>query len=147
MLVKKKYLISILAIMLSIFTLFLFSSCSLFSKKLSDVLPEENVVSIERVTIDISSGEETRVTLSADKLDTFIDILGVLEYVKDYNIRGAKCIPFDEVQYLITYETYKVELREHYFTVYKEGKWQSSIRIKSIEPMGKYNSLNALFDE
>ena len=56
-------------------------------------------------------------------------------------------MPFDEVYYVITYETYKVEFSENKMTFYKDGEWQKQIRFNSISPMVKYNQLSALFDE
>ena len=143
---RQKVFANIMAIMLLICALFL-SSCSLLKGKISDELPKEEVLKIERVTQDVVTGGEVRVVLSADKIEAFFEILDDLTYVRYYNIRGVKCIPFDEISYVITYETHTVYLKEHQFAVYKNEQVQNSIRFKSVSPMDKYNELSALFDE
>ena len=144
---KKNFFQVVIAIMISISVMIL-SSCTLFGGKLKDELPDEKVVSIERVTVDVENGgEETTVALSTDKFDLFLGAVDELAYVKFYNIWGVKCMPLDEVFYVITYETYKIELSEHRMTFYKDGEWQKQIRFKSISPMESYNQLSALFDE
>ena len=146
MFAKRKSITVIVAIMMAVFTIFL-SSCTLFGGKLADEFPKLETIKIERVTFDETSGEETTVTLSAEKWDEFFDLLNDLKYVRYYNIRGVKCIPFDAVYYIITYEGYKVIIKEHQFALYKGDKCEKSIRFKNIEPMDKYNELSALFDE
>ena len=146
MLNKKSIYTVIIAIMLSICTIF-GASCSLFSGKIKDELPEENITKIERITVDFTNGDEESVALSADKIDMFMGVISQLEYVKYYNIRRLKYVPAEEVYYVITYETYKVELSEYRIVFYKDGEWQSKTRFKSISPMVKYNQLSALFKE
>ncbi len=143
----KKNIIAIVTIMLSIFTLFL-SSCALFGGKIADESPKEEVVSIEKITVDLTNGgEETIVELSEDKWDLFMDVLNELKYIKFYNIAGVKCMPFDEICYVITYETCTIRLNKHQFSVYKAGELQKSIRFKSINPSDRYDELSAFFDE
>ena len=122
------------------------SSCSVFGGKLSDEFPKENVVSIERITTDVVSGEEKSVTLWTDKIDEFFNILDDLTYVRYYNLRGLKYIPFDDVQYIITCETCTIRLSEHQFSVYKGEEVQKSMRFQSINPGDKYSQLKALFE-
>ena len=146
MLTKKSICVGVIAIMFSIYALFC-GSCSLFGRKIKDELPQENITSVERITVDVTNGEETSVALSSDRIDTFMSIVNGLEYVKYYNIRGVKCTPFDEVYYVITYETYKVELSENRITLYKDGEWQKQIRFAGIVSLNKYNQISALFEE
>ncbi len=143
--IKKSFFAYIMVLILSICVLFS-TSCSVFGGKLSDELPQENVLRIERITIDLTNGgEETSVNLSSEKIDEFFDILYDLEYVRYYNIRGVKCIPFDDVYYVITCETCTIRLAEHQFSVYKGEELQRSIRFQSINPSDKYNQLRELF--
>ena len=143
---KKSIYVYVVAMILLICTLFC-TSCSLFGGKIKDELPKEEVLKIERVMQDVVTGGEVRVVLSADKIEAFFEILDDLTYVRYYNIRGVKCIPFDEISYVITYETHTVYLKEHQFAVYKNEQVQNSIRFKSISPIAKYNQLSALFEE
>ena len=147
MFAKKNIFKTMVALTLSVCVV-IFSSCALFGGKIKDKLPDEEVVSIERVTVDATNGgEETAVALSTDKWDTFFGIIEELEYVKFYNILGVKQIPLDEVFYVITYETYKIEFSEHRITFYKDGEWQKQTRFSSISPMESYNQLTTLFNE
>ena len=145
MFAKRKSFTAIVVIMMTVCTVFL-SSCKLFGGKLADEFPKLETINIERVTFDETSGTETTMALSAEKWEAFFDIVNELKYVRYYNIRGVKYIPFDAVYYVITYENYKVILKEHQFALYKGDVCEKSIRFKSINPIEKYNELNALFE-
>ena len=122
-----------------------FSSCSIFSTNLRNELPDDEIVSIVKVTVD-ESGEETQVALSAEKISIFNDFLKELKYSKKRNWLGVKTDIWDSEYFLITYENHTVKFSEHHFILRTNDEVKTSLMLDGVFPDETFKELFQLFD-
>lgn len=133
-----RYCISIFCVIL----LLLLTSCSAVTNK----LPNEDIVSVVRVTSNLNGGEETELVLSEEKISQFSEYISALKYKKYNNIFKVKTEIYDSVAYVITYDSYTVKLSEHHLIVYRDGVYESKISFSSIKPSDTFAEIDKLFE-
>lgn len=146
MLLKRKTLIGISIALVLVIALAV-TLWGLFSpKRLTHVLPDEQVVRVAKVLTD-ETGAETETELSGEKIDSFIASLEDLSYTKYHNFRGIKTSVFDSVHYLITYEQgYTVKLSAHHLYVLHNGETETKLTLDGIRPEAEWGALVQLFE-
>lgn len=138
----KKTILSIVASVLMCL-LFLLTSCSVDNLVMSE-LPDEEIVNVVKLVVD-ENGEETEIELSEEKISQFYDYLSVLKYKKKSNIFGIKSREFDDVRYIITYDSYTVKFSEHYLLVLHNGENEKEISFSTIIPGDTFEQIDELF--
>ena len=144
--IKRNSLVIHLALsFIVIISLLLFSSCSLFRFDLQNELPNDEIVSIVKVTID-EFGVETQVELSEEKIVSFYDSLKELKYSKKRNWLGVKTDIWDSEYFLITYENHTVKFSEHHFILRTNDEVKTTLMLDGVSPNETFKELFKLFD-
>ena len=90
------------------------SSCAFLLPKVSDKLPNEEIVKVEKVT-EITYDNIVYQELPEEKIPQFKENLQKLKYRKWYNWKGLLLAFSDDEWVLITYENFTVHLGEKKF--------------------------------
>ena len=90
------------------------SSCAFLLPKVSDKLPNEEIVKVEKVT-EITYDNIVYQELPEEKIPQFKENLQKLKYRKWYNWKGLLLAFSDDEWVLITYENFTVHLGENKF--------------------------------
>ncbi len=138
----KKNVLSIIASVMVVL-LFLLTSCSV-DNSVIDALPDEEIVNVIKLVVE-ENGEETEIELSEEKISQFYDYLSILKYKKKSNIFGIKSREFDDVRYIITYDSYTVKFSEHYLLVLHNGENEKEISFSNIRPSDTFEKIDELF--
>lgn len=141
----KKFSLTVLLLASILSMLLSLSSCAFLLPKVTDKLPNEEIVKIEMVT-EISFDNLERQKLSQEKAALFKDGLEELRYKKWVNWMGVKCRPLDFVWFVITYESYTVELGEHHILIIK-GEERNRTTLSGVYPQHTFDEMFALFED
>ena len=141
----KKLSLSILLLATVVSILVSLSSCAFLLPKVSDKLPDEEIIKVEKVT-EITYDNIVYQELPEEKMVQFEEYLGKLRYMKRYNIFGYKCFIRDSEQILITYETHTVKLGEHTIRITK-GEETSRTILSGVYPKDTFAEMFELFED
>ena len=141
----KKLSLSILLLATVVSILVSLSSCAFLLPKVSDKLPDEEIIKVEKVT-EITYDNIVYQELPEEKMVQFEEYLGKLRYMKRYNIFGYKYSITDSEEIRITYESYTVELGEHNMTVRSDNRtdW---LQLDGIYPEDTFAEMFELFED
>lgn len=123
------------------------SSCAFLLPKVSEKLPDEEIIKVEKVT-EISYDNVLYQELPQEKLAQFKDYLKELRYKKWINWRGLKLFYHDEERIHITYESFTVQLGEKTFAMRlrDSGEIKDSFTIDTLYPKDNLAKMFALFE-
>ena len=141
----KKLSLSILLLATVVSILLSLSSCAFLLPKVSDKLPDEEIIKVEKVTVRGWEPNEI-VELPQDKIDDFNDHLQELRYRKWINWKRVKTRPSDLIWFLITYETHTVKLGEYVIHVTK-GEETSWTILSGVYPKDTFAEMFELFED
>ena len=110
----KKLSLSILLLATVVSILVSLSSCAFLLPKVSDKLPDEEIIKVEKVT-EITYDNIVYQELPEEKIPQFKENLQKLKYRKWYNWKGLLLAFSDDEWVLITYENFTVQLGEKKF--------------------------------
>lgn len=147
MALKKRTKIILLS-MVIIFALILSSICYLyFPRRFVKLLPDEQIISIQRRTYDNTNGHEILVDLTEKEILVFCDLIKDFKYVKRYNFFQRRAQRWDLRDYIITYENCTVTFCRYSFFLYNANdNTSTSLQFVDLYPNGNYTQLNLLFD-
>ena len=143
--IKKIFLaVSVLAILIS--TVLSVSSCALILPKVTEKLPDEEIV---KVILSVDSiSDEVTAELSEEKIAQFSSYIHELRYEKYINWHGLLYRPMSEIEkcFIITYENHTVKLGKHDLVVMKDEEILVSIVLSGIYPEDTFAEMFALFE-
>ena len=145
--IKRIFIIVSVVLILSSNVLTL-SSCTLILPKVSEKLPDEEIVKVEKVT-EFPSDNIVYQELPQEKVAQFKKYLQELHYKKWINWRGLLLAYYDEERFLITYENFTVQIGEKRFIVrtLDENEIQEQFTIDVLYPEDTLSKMFALFED
>ena len=144
----KKFFIVLSIGLILISNVLSFSACTLILPKISDKLPDEEIVKIEKVT-EFDYDNIVHQELSQEKVAQFKEYLQELHYRKWINWRGLLLGYYDEERFLITYENFTVQIGEKRFIVrtLDENEIQEQFTIDMLYPEDTLSKMFTLFED
>ena len=121
------------------------SSCAFLLPKVSDKLPDEEIIKVEAVTKN-SYGNISYRELSEEKMVKFKEALQNLRYRRWYNLHGFLYRPIDNSWILITYQNYTVELGDVHMLI-ANGTDSEWITLVGIYPQDTFAEMFELFED
>ena len=144
----KKRTKNILLSMVIIFALILSSICYLyFPRYFVKLLPDEQIISVQKRTYDNANGHEILVNLTEEEIIVFCSLIKDFKYVKHYNFLQRRAQRWDLRDYIITYENCTISFcRYSFFLFNANDNTSTSLQFVDQYPSDNYVQLDLLFD-
>ena len=144
----KRIFVIVSVVLILISNVLSLSSCALLLPTVSEKLPDEEIVKVEKVT-GFSSDDIVYQELPQEKVGQFKEYLQELHYRKWINWRGLKVFYPDQEWFFITYESVAVQLGENNFRVLSldGNEIKEKIKIEIFYPEDTLSKMFALFED